>query len=130
MCFEPGAPATADAAFAGSNDPAQAPLLAYPLDGTLAPPNLGAPEVQWQPGAGTKLFDVRWSSPILDVQLYTPCNTIGTTGGCSLVPDTQAWGAIKATLGGDDPAAEPAMPISASSGVSTKTASPVRRTMS
>lgn len=103
--FEPGAPATADSGFTGSNDPSQAPALVYPLDGTLTPPSLGAPEVQWQPAAGTKLFDVRWSSPILDVQLYTPCNAIGTTGGCSLSPDTTAWGAIVATLRGDDPAA-------------------------
>jgi WD40-like Beta Propeller Repeat len=100
-----GAPPTAPQQLAGgTDDPTLAPKVVYPLDGALFPPNIGAPDVQFTPAAGTTIFDVAFSSPSLDVHLYTPCKAIGATAGCSLVPDAKTWGAIATTLRGADPA--------------------------
>ena len=100
-----GAPQSAPQSFAGgADDPTLAAKVVYPLDGALFPPNLGAPDVQFTPAAGTTIFDVAFASPSLDVHFYTPCKTIGATAGCSLVPDSKAWSAIATTLRGGDPA--------------------------
>ncbi len=102
--FEPGAAPGSDMSFGGASDPTLAPVIAYPFDGTLLPPNLAPLEFQWQPAKGTTLFDVHVSSPVLDLHMYTPCNAIGTTGGCGLVPDPATWSTLTTTLQGDDPA--------------------------
>jgi hypothetical protein len=103
MVLESGAPSGSASDFNGTDDPTQAPQLAYPLDGALIPPNLPTPEFQWLPAANTTAFDVHLSSPILDVHLYTRCNAIGTTGGCGLTPDGTTWSAIVSTISGDVP---------------------------
>ncbi len=88
----------------GTDDPTLAATVVYPLDGALFPPNIGAPDVQFTPAAGTTVFDVAFTSPSLDVHFYTPCKAVGATAGCTLVPEAKTWGAIATTLRGGDPA--------------------------
>jgi hypothetical protein len=101
--LETGAPPTSSSMFTGTANPALAPTIAYPLGGALVPPNLETMEFQWMPAAGTTVFDWRFVGPTVDINLYTPCNAIGTTGGCGLVPDSTTWSSIVNTLQGDDP---------------------------
>lgn len=75
----------ADAAnkFGGANDPARAPTLVYPPDGTLMPPNIGTVDIQFLPGTGNDLFDVSFESSDINLHVYTPCQPV--SNGCSLV---------------------------------------------
>ncbi len=100
----PGTPAGAPQQLTGAEDPTLAARVVYPLDGALFPPNVGPPDVQFTPAAGTSVFDVAFASASLDVHFYTPCAKVGATAGCSLVPDGKTWSAIAATLRGGDPA--------------------------
>jgi hypothetical protein len=101
--LETGAPMNASTLFTGSANASLAPTIAYPLSGALVPPNLETMELQWMPAAGTTLFDWRLLGETIDLNLYTPCNAVGTTGGCKLVPDATTWASIVSTLEGDDP---------------------------
>jgi hypothetical protein len=67
----PGAPSDAAARFGGGSDPSRAPTLVYPAEGVMLPPNLGTMEFQWQTQAGTDLYDLHFSSPYLDLHIYT-----------------------------------------------------------
>jgi hypothetical protein len=70
----PALPADPAAAFAGTADPAYAPVLVYPNDGVLLPPNLGRLEVHFQPGTTeNKLFELRFQSATTDLRYYTRC---------------------------------------------------------
>jgi WD40-like Beta Propeller Repeat len=101
----PGAAPGSEARFQGTTEDATlAPLLAYPLDGALVPPNLPPMEVQWQPAGTTDLFDVAIAGPNLDVHIITPCNAIGSSGGCGLLAETTFWSSITGTLAGQDAA--------------------------
>ena len=101
----PGAPPGSAGRFVGATeDPTLASTLAYPITGSLVPPNIPAAEIQWRPAATTDLFDVAVAGPTLDVHIVTPCTPIGATGGCGLVPDGATWTAITSTLAGEDPA--------------------------
>ena len=65
------APAEAPGWFdAASDDPALAPQLVYPADGTMVPPNLGDFEVHWTDSAGCDVFEVALSSAYVDLRLY------------------------------------------------------------
>ncbi|MBI4701739.1 MAG: hypothetical protein HY744_11380 [Deltaproteobacteria bacterium] len=96
-----GAPNDAPKKFGGANEPAKAPTLAYPADGTLLPPNLNVLEVQFVPGAGTTLFEVRFASPAVDLRVYTPCAAVG--GGCGLALDAATWGQLRQNNAGHGP---------------------------
>lgn len=62
--------------FLGLADPAQAPVLAYPNDGVLLPPNLGRLEVHFEPGAPSHtLFEVRLESDATELSYYTRCHS-------------------------------------------------------
>ncbi len=87
-----------------ADDAALAPALAYPLTGSLVPPNLPPMEIQWKPAAGTNVFDVAFVSPTIDLHVLTPCNAIGATGGCGLAIDKNVWAGVTSTLAGEDPA--------------------------
>jgi hypothetical protein len=60
---------------AATEDPSQAPQIAYPLDRILVPPNLGQFDVHWRnrPDAATanNLFEVTMANAYVDVRLYT-----------------------------------------------------------
>ena len=80
------APANAGTFFTGTENPALAPALAYPLDGAKVPSNLGLLEVQWaKPTSPVDLFEVSFSSSTIDYKVYT--NAIQPSGGrLSLTP--------------------------------------------
>ena len=112
-----GAPQDAPQQLAGGTvDPALAAKIAYPFEGALFPPNLGAPDVQFAAAAGTTLFDVAFAGPSLDVHFYTPCKVVGATTGCSLVPEAKTWQTIAATLRGADPATITVRAVGAAAG--------------
>jgi hypothetical protein len=66
-----GAPADANSRFTGAADPAQVPTIVYPPAGVMLPPNLGTLDFQWQPQGGTDLYDLHFTSPYLDLHVYT-----------------------------------------------------------
>ncbi|MET0411057.1 MAG: hypothetical protein ABW217_07160, partial [Polyangiaceae bacterium] len=73
---DPALPGPSDlaAAFSGTADAAYAPVLVYPNDGVLLPPNLGRLEVHFQPGSvQNTLFEIRFSSASTDLRYYTRC---------------------------------------------------------
>jgi len=88
VVIAPGAPADAPGKFGGPATGA-APVMAYPPDGALIPPNLNELEVQFTPAAGTTLFEIGFVGPALDLKIYTPCVAVG--GGCGLLPDEDTW---------------------------------------
>ncbi|MBI4701150.1 MAG: hypothetical protein HY744_08330 [Deltaproteobacteria bacterium] len=96
-----GAPNDAPKKFGGPNDPAKAPAISYPADGTLLPPNLNVLEVQFVPGGGTTLFEVRFASPAVDLRVYSPCAPIGN--GCGLALDAATWGQLRQNNAGHGP---------------------------
>jgi len=69
-------------------------ILAYPLDGTLFPPNLGGyVEVHFAPPAGATLFEVDFENAISDVRVEAQCNGItpvrgGASAGCGVTLTT------------------------------------------
>jgi len=66
------APANADGLFDGATEtPGRAPTLAYPADGILVPPNLGAFDVHWTDGAGNDLYQVKLANTYVDLRIYT-----------------------------------------------------------
>ncbi|HKO90154.1 MAG TPA: hypothetical protein VJU61_03315, partial [Polyangiaceae bacterium] len=70
----PALPEDPAAAFDGVQDPTLAPVLFYPNDGALLPPNLGQLEVHFQPGAaGGSLFEVSFTSATSQLRRYTRC---------------------------------------------------------
>src|SRR6185312_14868102 len=102
------APAGAAGLFANATeDPTLAPLIAYPLDGTQVPHNLGLLEVQWKkPSAAADLFEVSFEGPTLDYKVYS--NSAQPSGfrfsvtpaDWSSIADTAAGTAVTVTVRG------------------------------
>ncbi|MEO8842788.1 MAG: hypothetical protein ABI591_06485 [Kofleriaceae bacterium] len=70
----PGAPPNAGDLFGNAiEDPSLAPVLVYPSDHILVPPNLGQFDVHWNNNAASSddLFEVKMSNEYVDVRLYT-----------------------------------------------------------
>src|SRR5262249_649515 len=77
-------------------DPAEAPVLVYPPDQVLFPPNTNALEVQFSPGNGNTLFEIDFENHATDVRIVTKCNPITNTrmmptAGCGFVLDATDW---------------------------------------
>ncbi len=89
VVIAPGAPANAPDLFGGNPDLTVAPAFVYPPDGVLIPPNLDELEVQYTRAASTQLFEISFSSPALDLVIYTPCVPVGS--GCGFLPDEPTW---------------------------------------
>src|SRR5690606_35808857 len=71
---QPALPADPAAHFRGTPAPARAPILVYPNDGVLLPPNLGQLEVHFRPGAAQNtLYEVRFESAASTLTHYTRC---------------------------------------------------------
>ena len=67
-------PADPSKAFSGAADAARAPLLVYPNNGALLPPNLRRLEVHFQPGsAKNRLFELTFQNKVTDLTVYTAC---------------------------------------------------------
>lgn len=62
--------------FNGAESAAYAPVLVYPNDGVLLPPNLGSLEVHWMPGASKgSLYEVGFKSELVDMRYYVRCQS-------------------------------------------------------
>ena len=88
--------------FTGPDDPGRAPLLVYPNDGVVVPPNLGRLELHFYPGAGNTLFELTFASPTLDVTVYLRC-TQPLNNGCVYQPDDQLWTWLEQSAAGGAP---------------------------
>ncbi|CAN5878720.1 hypothetical protein BH11MYX3_BH11MYX3_26440 [soil metagenome] len=84
-------PANPDGVFGGAPvNATRAPVLVYPNDGIIVPPNLGKLELHFRPGTGNTLFELSFKSSVLDLKIYLRCTT-PLNGGCVYLPDPQAW---------------------------------------
>jgi hypothetical protein len=84
------------------------PMLVYPPDGVLIPPNMNVLQVQFMPGTGTMFYEVDFENAAIDVRVETKCNPItdtrmAATGGCSYDLDQQVWDLIAQANRGGDP---------------------------
>ena len=112
----PALPADPAAQFVGTPSLARAPLLAYPNDGVLLPPNLGRLEVHFQPGAPENtLFEVELESANTDLKYFTRCYSDSAefvAGACALIisgaefdnlaASNQGTGPVQLTVRGSD----------------------------
>lgn len=89
------------APFTGPADAGRAPIAVYPNDGVVLPPNLGRLEIHFRPGAGNDLFEIAFTSSVLDLRVYTRC-TQPLNGGCIYEPDPQVWAWIADSHRGTD----------------------------
>ncbi|WP_437810981.1 hypothetical protein [Sorangium sp. So ce1078] len=81
----PGAPPGASAALGGAPEAANAPAIAYPLDGALFPSNIGTVELQVSKGsAGQRVGRIEILGDFIDLHLVGACDPIPDTGGCSM----------------------------------------------
>ena len=97
----PGAPPDAATKFGGPDDPSAAPVVGYPLDQTIVPPNIGSFEIHFLPGGQNGLFEVRLANQAVDFRFYTPCNAVN--GGCVATLDGIAWGQLMPMARGAGP---------------------------
>jgi hypothetical protein len=98
--FAPDAPTDAPTIFAGASTGGSVPELVYPPDGALIPPNLMLLDVQFLPGTGNDLFEVRFKGDSSEIRLYSRCTAIG---GCSVVPEPEIWHEISMQNAGHEP---------------------------
>jgi hypothetical protein len=89
-------PANPGALFtSGMDDPTRAPLLEYPNDGTMLPPNLRLLDVHWMPGsANNTLFQISFTSPTAQITYYSRCDTMNgllSAGACGFQLDDTGY---------------------------------------
>jgi hypothetical protein len=110
----PGNPASLFAS--APADPTRAPILEYPNNGAMLPPNLRLLDVHWLPGsASNTLFQVSFQSPSTEITYYTRCGTLGgliVAGGCGFQLDETGYeylaqsnaggGPVQVTVAGTD----------------------------
>ncbi|HEY2748678.1 MAG TPA: hypothetical protein VGL86_28860 [Polyangia bacterium] len=99
--------------FPGSGTPActataQTPLVIYPNDGTLVPPNMNVLETQFDQGTGNTLFEIDYENAATDVTVEITCNPItdskgSATNGCSYDLSQDVWDFLSNSNRGGDP---------------------------
>lgn len=101
---DPGSTLPTDPAapFGGPADAGRAPQLVYPNDAVVVPPNLGRLELHFRPGTSNTLFQLTFTSSVLDLTIYLRCTT-PLNGGCIYLPDAQVWSWIAESHRGTDP---------------------------
>jgi hypothetical protein len=90
------------------SDPATDPVLVYPPDNVLLPPNMNVVAVQFMPGNNNAYFEIDFSNSVTDVRLETQCNMVTNTrgvatGGCDFELDPTDWMYISMHNKGGDP---------------------------
>ena len=90
------------------SDPSADPVLVYPPDGVLLPPNMNVIAVQFMPGNNNTLFEIDFENSATDVRLETMCNAItdtrgAATGGCDFELDPTDWNYVATHNAGGDP---------------------------
>jgi hypothetical protein len=95
--------------FIGTTIPSRAPILAYPNDGVLLPPNLGRLEVHFQPGAPENtLFEVKFASATSELVYFTRCDSDAEQfepGACALVIAGEEFDYLASSNQGSGPVA-------------------------
>ena len=96
-----GAPADAATHFTGTPNPANAPMLVYPDDGVMVPPNLERFELHFLPN-GSSLFRLDITTGPVTLRVFMTCSeSVG--GGCIYTPDHATWSTISDAARGLDP---------------------------
>jgi hypothetical protein len=76
-------------------DPSRVPVLGYPNNGAMLPPNLRLLDVHWQPGSPQNtLFRISFNSPQSAITYYARCGTIGglmSPGSCGFQLDEAGY---------------------------------------
>ncbi len=70
----PAIPSDSGSLFTGTETSSLAPLLVYPNDGVLLPPNMNQLEIHYLPGRGTdELYEISLLGPYSEYRYYTRC---------------------------------------------------------
>ncbi len=99
-------PADPASLFGGTVSAARKPIIVYPVDKVILPPNLGVVEIHWRKGnAANTLFEVSFANSISNIKAYTRCKLKQSTlaDGCVWSLDPAAWSAIANTNRGAEP---------------------------
>lgn len=84
-------PADAADLFGGAADPARDPVLVYPNDDVLLPPNLQRLSVHFLPGdAANTLFEVAFDAKGVELRYYVRCGT-QVSAGCVLELEAESF---------------------------------------
>jgi hypothetical protein len=90
-----GIPPNPGQLFGGTADASRAPVLEYPNDGTMLPPNLKVLDVHWMPGsAANTLYQISFTSPTSTITYYTRCGAIQdllVNGACGFQLDATGY---------------------------------------
>jgi hypothetical protein len=100
-----GVPANASMLFTnGTADPTRAPVLEYPNDGTMLPPNLRLLDVHWQPGSALNtLYKISFVSASSQITYYSRCGTLNgliVAGGCGFQLDETGYSYLASSNAG------------------------------
>jgi hypothetical protein len=90
----PALPASPASKFAGAVSAARAPVLAYPNNHTMLPPNLRTLEVHWMPGsASNTLYEISFKSALATITYYTRCGGGAgfQSGACAFLLDQDGY---------------------------------------
>jgi hypothetical protein len=89
-------PSNPGSLFGGPTDATRAPVLEYPNNGVMLPPNLRVLDVHWMPGSSANtLYQVTFKSAAATIVYYTRCGTVGgliAPGGCGFELDSTGYG--------------------------------------
>lgn len=99
-------PADAATRFGGTVSDARQPVLAYPNDGTMLPPNLRRLEVHWKAaGDGANLYEISFRSAAADVTYYARCGSVwgGSGSSCAFELDETGYNALAYSNAGQGP---------------------------
>ena len=87
-----------------SNDMTRSPVLVYPNDGVLFPPNITGIEIHFQPGSTSNtLFEVSLAGQIATVNAFVRCTAPSGINGCIYLPDPSLWQAVAVGNAGQGP---------------------------
>jgi hypothetical protein len=92
--------------FEGAEDAARAPMLVYPNDGVVVPPNLKLLEVHWLKGVESNtLFELSFVNDLTDYRVYTRCERPESVqpDGCVWQLSDQVWSGLANTNRGGQP---------------------------
>jgi hypothetical protein len=97
----PGADNGSPGKFGGPDDAAKKPVIVYPPEGVVVPPNLNSIEFHFIPAAGQTLFEFTFHAPTTSLSIYTGCSPLN--GGCVFKPDAGFWANLVAFARGTQP---------------------------
>jgi len=98
----PAIPANPQTKFTGTLTPSRAPVVVYPNDGAMLPPNLRRLDVHWDAGAGNDLFELAFVGDNSTVTYYARCGggTGYVAGKCGFELDQTGYAYIAASNNG------------------------------